>query len=1509
MEVKRSVTNLRVDPRLQLPKQELKKKFLFVFNRGFRGDPFLFTQRLWVGALWPEISNEEAFGKNKKAIQKYLRENDPAHLAPYTRISKEMADEKFFRASIPFYRSALAGSGREIYQRVAALFLGNTPETPFVEDQELVDNLQQQAVMNRFIPSNKILASATWLDSSGKLELSESFLGIRFETRGRSLVVFADFKISLEEAQQLSSTPWLQIRNIDLYPLLLHWVVNAYGYRGRPLVSSFPISAISRTLPGDQARVENLRIDDFGLTITPEGRASYLPRIVDNTQRYEDLYSQAGVNEDNSFSLLDQRKAGQVPKLPVNVPVLVDWQNLKFAYSNTSGALTTLDLARYQKMNASHAMALLGKNFDPKKMLQFVNLAQASSTPLNLSLYLQDKDVQGMNDGKGIHREQIKSGGIESYFMEAVSLYRQMEGQDIVLLSDFTESNPYFAPVARFLAAVYKDCLANLDVVYLKYSVAYTTVLLGTVGMIVNYAKDIEKTKLEDQTIRKAALDQAVTEGWEPPSIPLLSDRVGLLPHQKKVRNLLKDSPDFAILPVQAGGGKSPLIIIDILYEIKANRNQPYLILCPGHLVAQYVKEIVFFTGGKFNAIPINTYVIRTSGYARLGKILEAAPRNTVVVCDYDALRYRVANTIYGTSPTAVYPVIEFLRQFAFGYVALDESHSVKNASSRTRACMTLITDIPKKRLASGTMAHDSASDLAMQIAMLDPTLFGTREEFNAEYGETFSGERVSKWKPGAATAIMEKIKTRVVVAGAMRKEWAALLPQAQEKFIRVDLTPTQLQVYKAVLDDTLDEIREAAKTNKNLLKFLDPSSAKPAVEGEDADGESSESDDEALSEDLESLLKPYLARLEQFITAPARDKLGDKLLQGEDRISPKVRMIAERVRLHIQSGVPGKVLIFTNYTASAEEIFANMPPELQSSGLLYTAAEKIEKGAAFETSPSKLWMVGVENSMNTGLNLQHVSRLIRTECVWNPGTLEQGNSRVNRPELKKADRRESLFFDWIVANQTIDVTKVSRLISKLVSVSKFENAEDGNYQGLPDVEVIQMTLDNVTTFNSWDSNLLSYFEAYKSFKQVQADDYADYRAKHGELVLDPVTIAPTPSDAMLLKRVPYVPGLELYGQADLGLVRVDEYLRLEPDEDEAEGDDKEDKDEEAGDSVNPLAVALVGRHVHTEYGDGIVTHVAKDLRRLKIRLADNIEARTRSAATFLITRQETSTKDIRNQVLKSIGAMPIATPIDVPAAVFKPVKLTIKELRMQEKIKKEKEVLKPTPVTKKEVPKAITAELEFCISNGFLSLAYMGDPEEGTEVAMALEAVGFRPNLPFIYAPVVNAQRLVKQFNVWEAAGFTLDKTMAESLSQAFRSMHQLLKSQAISKHRAVYQFSQASKLRNFYRTEMKPNNDPTVIKPYPMIENGVAYIVLPIRGQTGTKMAIQHKAPGIRWRKSEPSISYYCQDMNKALAVLKSVIAAGIEISNIDDLKKEFNKIKKAQFRSEDDGNSMAV
>jgi hypothetical protein len=643
------------------------------------------------------------------------------------------------------------------------------------------------------------------------------------------------------------------------------------------------------------------------------------------------------------------------------------------------------------------------------------------------------------------------------------------------------------------------------------------------------------------------------------------------------------------------------------------------------------------------------------------------------------------------------------------------------------------------------------------------------------------------------------------------------------------------------------------------------------------------------------------LARLEQFMTAPARDPLGDKLLQGDDRISPKTRMIAERIRLHLQSGAEGKVLIFTNYTAGAEEIFNNMPDDLKSFGILYTAAEKIEKGAQFETSASKKWMVGVENSMNTGLNLQFVSRLIRVDTVWNPGTLEQGNSRINRPELKKADRRDSIYYDWIVANNTIDCTKIARLISKIVSIAKFENATDGNYQGLPDVEVIAMSLENIQTLNQWDASLLEYFNAYKDYKQVQAEDYAKYREEHGELQLEPVDVAETPSDAMLLRRVPYVPGLELYGQNDLGLVRVDEYLRLEPENDEEGVEEKPDDEMEDAESVNPLAQSLIGRFVHTEFGDGEILRVGKALRRMRVRLPGNILVVVRTAAAFLINRKETSTKDIRNQVLKSIGQMPISTPIDVPAAGFKAIRLTKKELMEQQKREAEERKLKPTKqVTPQK--KAIVVELFFTVSNGFLGISYE-ENEDMPEASKALQSLGFRPNPPFVYAEVDTAQRLIKQFDKWKAAGFTLDKKLAPSISESFRSLHTMLKNGSIGKHKAVYKFSQESHLTNFYRTEYKPNNDGTVIKPFPLIEDGAAYIVLPVVGQSGTREAIKHRAAGIRWQHAPKSLAIYVQSMDEALSVLKRVVHSGIDVSTLDDMKQQFTKIRKVQFRAEDE------
>ncbi|WP_438451614.1 hypothetical protein, partial [Listeria monocytogenes] len=185
------------------------------------------------------------------------------------------------------------------------------------------------------------------------------------------------------------------------------------------------------------------------------------------------------------------------------------------------------------------------------------------------------------------------------------------------------------------------------------------------------------------------------------------------------------------------------------------------------------------------------------------------------------------------------------------------------------------------------------------------PTLFGTKDEFNAKYGEQVSGGRVKIWKPGAQEQIMRKIKSRIVVAGAMRKEWAAFLPTKREWIGGCRLTPNQQAVYDSILEETIQKIEEAARENSELSRFLgrhDRKAMREDAEDYDADAEDNEHDEDADT-DLSALLRPYLARLEQFLMAPGHDPLGNQLLSGEDRDSPKVKMVLERVAAHLFGG------------------------------------------------------------------------------------------------------------------------------------------------------------------------------------------------------------------------------------------------------------------------------------------------------------------------------------------------------------------------------------------------------------------------------------------------------------------------------------------------------------------------------------------------------------------------------------------------------------------------------
>lgn len=2062
----RPTTNLVVPPHLSLPKKALKEKFLYVYTGAYTGTPTSFMTKLWASVLFPSLANDPKFGRIKpRNAADALAKAVPAG---YLRVKKVMDPKNpHFIVNVPLM-SFMRHGGHGAIQFLRNFMLGEAytkkvtdPSAATIQElRDLMDKMADQPrdqVIDQKIPTQKVV-EAMKLDALGAAALKQSLLGVRIQTKGGLSVVFADFVITKEEAQQLTTTEWIELRDIDLYPLLLHWVFVGFGARGLAPVAAFPISKIAFSLPPSHS--ESARVNEYSLSIGPNGRAYYLPRSVDKQQTiaYEDKYTQSGAREDGSFCMYDinegasMMESGSEPrvKLPVNMVICVDWLNNKYSYTDTSGFLHVEDLTRFQVANDSHIRTLLDERaITDKEVAWFVNMGIAAGVQPS-EFTVTEKDLpEGeehiYNRAALIARDKDP----KAYFDQAVRDYFQHVDKDRVPFSAVSiHGYPPLVPLARYFKKIEAAVKDNIEAVYLKYSVSTVMQLFPWLVMLSHYADDMEGLRAKDQAIRQAALEQKVDPSWKMPSVPLVKKDMGLLPHQVKVQNLMKDDPDLALMPIQTGGGKclagdtfvttqngistiedvfyeykdveatvhgpgywrlnkplsliskkgqleevkylyrssgsltkveladgtviegleghrlftqngwkflhaldetdyvlnqppasfnevpfkfehpvdyveeartiysrignkqcagrvssldnttipvrmtkalafilgalvaegnefkfhnsdrsfvsqyikaflkvfgttprvkvsrgvysvgsvnhairtflqdtignltssehsvpdcvkfstkehqkyflraliegdgevtgieggqrkgyvkyytiskklhtevfqmlknfgfhphkgseqrkrktwvtgnghkgkitkhtcysiglplkenalfeeeigfssvrkqaflrsqvkrnrvapngqnsndtnqgwhnkvpskdevqefifeleecldpqdfdlpggrsehpvlfkqccrrsvtgrfnsyycvgegetrynlnmffkviederiqkaiqeseslqdklkrikwlasktwakvvkvtpnvrndyvydfvlpktrayvangymshnTPMLLVDLLLRFKENKSEPYLVICPNHLVPNYVTEAVYFTDGKLNVIAITNVAIRQNGWKRLQAIVEAAPRNTVVVVAMDTLRFRPRAVSYGTTPTTVFPVIDFLRQFKFGYVAIDEAHRIKGKTARNKAVMALISDIPKKRLASGTFVHDSPSDLAMTIAALDPTVFGTREEFNDTYGEVVRGGRVIKWKEGAQVKIMQKIKTRCVVAGAMRKEWAAFLPKKVEWVGGVDLTDAQQAVYEDILNETIEQIEQDAKTNKELQKFLRGKAKAESPTSEDDEEESDEEKeegeraiDEDEGEDLASMLNPYLARLEQFLVAPGADILGKRILKGEDLLSPKVAMVYNRIRLHIFGGeirdprsgqqvpygpFPGKVIIFVNQIAAADEIFNRAPADLKKLGLLYKADQKVEILSQLEKNPNKKWVVGVVTSMEEGLNLQFGSRIIRVSSPWNPGNLEQSNARIERPEFKKQETRNQIFFDSIVANKTYDITKQARLIAKVIAAAKFENTDNPDYETIPDMPIVPMNLDTIRVLNTWhgtgpdNPGLIEYNRALAKYQQVRNDDYLAYKeayiAKHGSgPVMAPLEAAPTPPDAKLLLRTPYVPGLGLYNQNELGLVRIDEYLNIvstNEDEDEGGEDEGEDSDENGNGTggmseAEQRAASLIGQLVHTEFGEGYIKKVsaAPGAKFMSIELLNGYRVRIRRPQVFLITRTMTSNKDIRNQILKSIGKMPIATAPDVPADSWKQSRRA-QQLQQEHQQKQEQ---KEQKVRQEKQQKDLSIELTLFVANGFLGLDYLVDEHNPTAMKV-LQAHGFRTIAPYYYSKVANYKALNNQMKLWKNSGLMADPVVVkQGVFEAFQEMYNLLKSGQIKNHKETYRVANQQKVVNFYRLEHKPSNRNDLFKPYPIIQDGQAYIALPT-GQAGTRMAMKYKRPSFRWIESDPTLSFF-GTIPQIAKTIKSLTDAGVSIANIEELRKEFAKVKVMKVR----------
>lgn len=1506
----RPLTTLKSNPQFKLTATESKTGFNALYNGRVGMQPYDFMFQLTSRVIWGWASSENA-DINAQAIKDYIR----AHVKDQNRtyavkstLRRNNATKSLeFRTPI-FHKSAV---GDEYLIPGTWAMSYKFPAIPSYEGkmqmQRSVKTIEDTPFANGTVLTAAQVISLTKLSGRAAEILKNVLVSLEAEVDNGVFIIWATWKIPQKEAEYLNNVPFAQINLGGMYPTLLEWTANCIGKDANLPDTICPISTIVSGVEGvKQTATIKPRVGMLNAVIDVHRHIYIIPET-NNAFQYEQQLLEFGQQEDGSYTWgrqgvnLENYQVGEGQerkKLPVNMPIYADWLNDKFVYSNSAGNLAVYDLSTTVPVNNFHVRNLLDAEIDISDKAEVAGAtiwtllctAVDHAAQYNRAL-LSERPTQEELPNNEIRTDLSRRAftkfrdaakvAIESYMRsggDMSQLFIGRSGASIVRIHQLAEI-PAFNWLFRIIAHAKLTLEANIEAMYTRYSVLNSMHQLAILSFVVEYSPKKKEVNDADNQEREVYLNQGVDPEYGVEGVPNIKNGLKYLPHQAKIQNLLRRGPKLATIPVDAGGGKTIAIMTNILLEIKRGHCRKPIIMCPSHLVAQYVKEAVFVTEGRVNIIPVTNASLKLHGEEKLKQFLERAPLNSIVVTDFNFIRGRKQRVAYGNKTLEIYRNAEFMRQFEFDLVAIDECHYLKNIKSARRdAAARFMQDIPMKRIASGTMVSDTMTDLVSQIALLDPVIFGDEELFKDEFALERRGNKVMAWKPGAEKAVRKIIGEHAVVAGARRKEWAALLPPKKERFIGVELTKNQRLLYESILQETMELIQAAMARDAEVRDLM-------------------ESEDDSKAEELEARLRPYLARLERFMSAPEVDPAAQLFLKDEDDLtSPKVKKVYEICREHLNNNIPGKILIFTQYTASAESIALNAPPDLKPYFIHYTASMKAECKTEFENDDSKRIMVGVSSSMDTGLNLQFASRLIRMETVWTPGILEQGNARINRPELKKAENRNTIYFDWLVINRSIDITKVARLVSKIVSKAKFDEYDNPNYEAIPSLPQVAMTMDSIAANNDFTEELLPYLESYEKYQQVEEEEFAEYKRQQGDKIV-PIDVPQGGmlAESKLMSRVPYVPEMELYGVDKLGLVRYDQFMRqditeLEEDtEDEGEDNDEEDLNGDDTQVVDPKQAAkqalrarikkersiMKGRPVHTDFGDGEAWSVGRN--KVWIKLADGTRIKIPKLQVFVITRSTTNSIDMRNELLKQVGKIPLDAPIQVPV-----------EEGAQDKKRKIKKIMEKEDTLPE--PTGPTAEFDFTVLNDFLALMFRGDGSDSNLVS-TLQNFGFRVSPHYNYVRIPGPIRMLRLMKKFKEMGF---KLMPDN-SQELKRIYEALKTNKTAM--STFGFATKMDVTNFYRQQLKPSSDQTLLKIYPLVQDGKLFLLFPTKGQPANQKAKRAQVSGLAWKTAQ-DLELVCLLKNKQEAKdkIKEMTGAGIVIppKNLKELETQFKSIR---------------
>lgn len=732
------------------------------------------------------------------------------------------------------------------------------------------------------------------------------------------------------------------------------------------------------------------------------------------------------------------------------------------------------------------------------------------------------------------------------------------------------------------------------------------------------------------------------------------------------------------------------------------------------------------------------------------------------------------------------------------------------------------------------------------------------------------------------------------------------------------------------------------------------------------------EGDDDSDNLDaLESALQPYLQRLERLLTDPFGDEdlkeVAEEVFKGVDAsnfVPAKIRKIIERIVFHFKKNewkkgsvyhpnavvdfgsqsfilrpdkpksgeyksviapnedtenwkpqIRGKVMVFCRYTRSVDAIFRHLPSDLRKRAVKFHGeieGNKWDELERFKSDPKIDILIANEQGISEGHNLQVASRFIRAESPWAPGELDQSAARIFRPDVREDGKmlRASIFLDWVICDNTLEVAKMGRLISKMLRKTQFDEANNSKYYkdlnplNLP---IIRMTLDNIKELNQMsdlcsiggmggldDIHQHSYIGQYQYLVGETSEEFHEMR-KTKRSAMIPIEPTKMPPEAKTLDYVPWVANQavpDLKGEGLKALTKV-----LESDDDALSQEFKVNKN------------VLIGKIVRTQFGLGKIVKIntkrGKSASGINVLNSLNVELLQGGLENLKASGVYLATKLTEAEAKRSSRGGPNITDDDKRRTRKYGEKRDEQDERADRESRKLGEDVKRNinrtrrttkPEVEAEVDERTNVELYAVVYNQYLAVEAINP--EGQDLSKQLKPYDFKSFGNYAYMAVPNYKTFTDVL-AWFDSKFTLDAKTEKILDKLHDNF------QTGRGRKFAVELSQPSTLPLFYRQmhrrQKVTNTRRPEIRVYPVIMDGKLMLVIDIATNPVIVKYVGKQIPGTTAKLLEADGLHAAFFSRKSdlVSLYRQMREDGFNITNLSEFKASLKELNLAQTK----------